>query len=624
MRHLFDLFERFRADERGAFAVIFGLMAIVLFAMAGAVVDFVSLQQARNRAQVALDAATLALQREVFEDDTSAADIATKAQALILERIGDPRISATVDPAKVVINEESGSLYIEAGLVVPTIFVQLVGVDELAATVLSEATRGSLNIEVAVALDITGSMNQTIETSDEDSGEITKIEALQTALQELITLVVQEQQTPTYSKMALVPYSMGVNVGSDADTIRGPVVAPTAITNVAWASGSSIPVSNAERTNPLRITASNHGFQNGDRIYVDENVGGMWQIRNRIFTVSNRAANSFTLQGVNGSNYSSFQSSNPLARVTKCLTTNCELVVTSSAHGLTTNNYAYITGTSGTSQVNNYAWEIGSTTTNTFVLTGSSRTNRNYGSSTSSGSAYCTLPGCEYYIFRNPYNQLRLHRISTCVTERNPDADTDAPPSTTLLGRNYPGSGNPCVANTITPLTSDRAALATIAQNLTASGSTAGHIGVAWAWYLVSPNFNGPWPAASQPAPDNEPNVLKAVVLMTDGEFNSVYCNGVISQSSTSGSGSTSDHINCNAPNGSSYAQAEDLCDAMKDDGILVFTVGFDIVDSQSAQDLMANCASDASRAYEANTGQALVGVFADIGRQLSLLRVTR
>ena len=62
------LLGRFAKDESGVFAVLFGLMAIVLIALGGATVDYVSLEQTRQRAQVALDAAALALQPEMFCD----------------------------------------------------------------------------------------------------------------------------------------------------------------------------------------------------------------------------------------------------------------------------------------------------------------------------------------------------------------------------------------------------------------------------------------------------------------------------------------------------------------------------------------------------------------------------
>ena len=63
-------------------------MAIVLVALSGAVVDYVALEQARNRSQVALDAAALALQPLIFEDPIDIADITAKAEALLHDRLG--------------------------------------------------------------------------------------------------------------------------------------------------------------------------------------------------------------------------------------------------------------------------------------------------------------------------------------------------------------------------------------------------------------------------------------------------------------------------------------------------------------------------------------------------------
>ena len=55
------LLERFARDERGVFAVIFGLLAIVLVAMGGAAADYIQVDHVRARSQIALDAAALAL-----------------------------------------------------------------------------------------------------------------------------------------------------------------------------------------------------------------------------------------------------------------------------------------------------------------------------------------------------------------------------------------------------------------------------------------------------------------------------------------------------------------------------------------------------------------------------------
>src|SRR5262249_49808535 len=149
----------------------------------------------------------------------------------------------------------------------------------------------------------------------------------------------------------------------------------------------------------------------------------------------------------------------------------------------------------------------------------------------------------------------------TCVSERTgPQAFTDAAPSAiALVGANYPAPSNPCPPNTILPLTNNKTLLKGQIDLLQAAGSTAGHLGVAWGWYLLSPNWGYLWPAESQPAPYSGladldarglPLLRKIVILMTDGEFNTAYCNGVISQNSGSGSGSASDHIKCDATDG--------------------------------------------------------------------------
>ncbi|UXN70538.1 pilus assembly protein TadG-related protein [Devosia neptuniae] len=629
MRPFLRLVARFGRDESGVFAIMFGLMAVVLIAMGGAVVDYVRLEQTRNRAQIALDAAALALEKDAFRTGVTNSWLIEKAQALLVDRISDPDVTAEVTLART--DAALGSLYFEATMSMPTLFVGLVGVHDLGAGIVSEVTRGSMDIEVAVAVDLTGSMNDPIATSDEGTAQQSKVAALKTALGQLINIVVQDEQTPTYSKMALVPYSMAVNVGSTyAASIRGASKAPTAITAIGWASGAGKVVTGATKKNPVVITSVNHGFVTGDTVYIN-NVSGMTQLNNKIFTVTKVDADSYELKGINGGNYGSYVKSTGTA--TKCLVATCELVVTSSAHGLASNSQAYIYGINGMPSLNNnsatsgnnLAWTIGAATTNTFVLPNTAKTNGiNYGTYSSGGSVACVLSGCDYYLFSNPYGKQRRFPISTCITERTTNAYTDASPSTALLGRNYPGSGNPCISNTVLPLTSNKTILHDVAQKLTAGGSTAGHTGAAWAWYMVSPNFNGPWPQDSQPAGPGKVNIIKAVVLMTDGEFNSSYCNGVISQSSTSGSGDTNDQINCDAPNGSSYSQTQSQCNAMKRAGIIVYTVGFAIVNSQSAINLMANCATDASHAYQANSGQELSDVFSEIGRKLAALRVTR
>ncbi|MET0639340.1 MAG: TadE/TadG family type IV pilus assembly protein, partial [Hyphomicrobium sp.] len=78
------------------------------------------------------------------------------------------------------------------------------------------------------------------------------------------------------------------------------------------------------------------------------------------------------------------------------------------------------------------------------------------------------------------------------------------------------------------PLTNDKSTLLSKISGLQTEGSTAGHIGTAWAWYMLSPNFASLWSSSSQPAPYGADKLKKIAVLMTDGEYNTQYdANGV-------------------------------------------------------------------------------------------------
>jgi len=298
------------------------------------------------------------------------------------------------------------------------------------------------------------------------------------------------------------------------------------------------------------------------------------------------------------------------------------VVVTANGHALSNGDTVFITGVSGMTQLNNKEFTVASKTTNTFALLGVN--GETYSAYSSGGSAYCTKLGCQYFKFKNPYDQNKLYQISNCVSERTgADAYTDIAPSIAPLGYNYPASGNPCLSNSIVPLSKDTTLLKGQIDALKASGSTGGHIGVAWGWYVLSPNFSYLWPTESQPATYGTPKVQKIAVLMTDGEYNSSYCNGVISQDSTLGSGSISDHINCNAPNGHAFNQALGVCANTKSAGITVYTVGFNVVDDQRAKDLMTQCATSASHVYLVSGGDGLKAAFRDIALKISRLRLT-
>jgi hypothetical protein len=230
---------------------------------------------------------------------------------------------------------------------------------------------------------------------------------------------------------------------------------------------------------------------------------------------------------------------------------------------------------------------------------------------------------------------------SKCVTERiGAEAYTDAPPSTAFVGKGYFGTNTDtscgvanhtdAEVNAIFPLSSDKTELKQRIDKLETAGSTAGHLGTAWAWYLLSPNWNYLFPSASAAGSYSDlstlnsqglPKLRKIAVLMTDGDYNINYCKGVEAKNSDQ-----SPDINCNSENAKSQSQATSLCTALKaaqagGGKIEVYTVGFQV--SSAAKTFLTNCATDSSHYYDATTEDALKAAFRDIALKISTLRLT-
>jgi Flp pilus assembly protein TadG len=220
-------------------------------------------------------------------------------------------------------------------------------------------------------------------------------------------------------------------------------------------------------------------------------------------------------------------------------------------------------------------------------------------------------------------------KIRTCVTERTgAQAATDEVPGSNAWlnaydgtrdqnNTNYTNSGS-CSdpGEQILPLTSNKDTLKDRINSFTASGTTAGQLGTAWAWYLISPNWNGIWPVDSQAAPYSDittlnakgaPKLQKIAVLMTDGIYNTLL-------------GTQYGDNSNQATQAANKAKA--LCTGMKDKGIIVYTVGFD-VDANSVKNMLKNCATDNDHYYDASTGDALKAAFRDIALKISSLRLT-
>ena len=539
------LCKRFVRERDGNIAIMFAFSFVLLMLFAGGAVDFARYNSVRADLVESLDASGLAIAQLDALNGPEIRNLGDAARKEYLKNYGQDFFHENFGHENV-IDGLSIDFEITNTTITPmaqgTLRTLLLGVAadllnqptnmlaSLAMTTDTEITRAATgDTEVALVLDTTNSMNS--------EG---RIDDLKAAANEFVDVLVRNDQSQFYSKVAIVPYGMAVNLGANAASARGSIAPPVSITAISKARRAV-------------VTAPNHGFAANDYIYI-EGVNGMTQISDGVYRVKSPSTDAFELQDAFGSYVDS----------------------------------------------------------------------RFYGTYSNGGDAFCTDTGCQYKYFVNQRNSMRLLEASTCVSERTgSSAYTDASLVSAKVGYVYAGSGNPCTEPEVTPLTSDKYDVKAAIDALTAGGSTGGHIGIAWGWYAVSPNFTSIFGGDSAPAA-YDADVAKSVVIMTDGEYNSSYCDGVISQSSTSGSGSSNDKINCNAPNGHSFDQSEELCAKMKVAGVTVYTVGFKIVDNQQARDLMTNCATGPNFAYLAEDGAALKRVFADIAQNIAQLHVSR
>ena len=214
-------------------------------------------------------------------------------------------------------------------------------------------------------------------------------------------------------------------------------------------------------------------------------------------------------------------------------------------------------------------------------------------------------------------NQYRSYTItSTCVWEREgSERYTDKSPghnrwlrpitatfnSSTDSWSIDNGTNPYCNTDVPVPLTYNRTKLLDFIDDMTPRANTAGHIGQAWGWYLVSPEWNTVWPSGSKALPYDEPDATKVVIMMSDGEYNQV----------RPGSG-----------NPNSATQARAVCDEMKKKGIVLYTVAFSA--PKAGQDVLAYCATNPAFAFKPSNGQELTEAYKSIARSISDLRISR
>jgi Flp pilus assembly protein TadG len=159
----------------------------------------------------------------------------------------------------------------------------------------------------------------------------------------------------------------------------------------------------------------------------------------------------------------------------------------------------------------------------------------------------------------------------------------------------------PCPASRVTPLTDQKSVAGSAIDALATGGTTRIDMGAEWGRNVLSERWRGLWGHAGWPRSIVTDKITKAVVLMTDGENNT---------------DSTYDETD----DAGADQNVRDLCQSMKNDGWIIYTVGFE--SPTSARSMLQACASGPSNFFESPTEDDLRAVFRQIAGRLSALRL--
>jgi Flp pilus assembly protein TadG len=197
------LLRRLLRDRRGGIAMMAGLAILPLLTMAGAAIDLTRLYILHSRLITSVDAAALAGARVINELDRDAQIQRWFWANFTRDRPGltSGFLGAEVTSFAIIVDETSRAVRVQVRASLPTTVLRLFGRDALHASVDQTARRQDRGMELALVLDVTGSM----------AGA--QMTALRNAAADLVNIIYGPNETVPNLWVSVVPYTATVNIG---------------------------------------------------------------------------------------------------------------------------------------------------------------------------------------------------------------------------------------------------------------------------------------------------------------------------------------------------------------------------------------------------------------------------
>ncbi len=197
----FELWMKYIRCNMGVAAIWFGMTVPMVVSAVGVSLDLGQTYLVRERLSHALDAAALAAAALASED----ADVVEQKVNDFIEANYPPdKVGFTIDTH---VENHADTLYVNATARLDTAFLKVVGKDYIDVFAEAEVTKEVKAIEVALVMDITGSMSTMV-------GSKTRIQLLIEAAKLFVNTMFERVGDINDLKIGLVPFSTSVNVGT--------------------------------------------------------------------------------------------------------------------------------------------------------------------------------------------------------------------------------------------------------------------------------------------------------------------------------------------------------------------------------------------------------------------------
>ncbi len=575
-------------DKSGQVAILFALSIIPIVAVAGFAIDFQQTVKRKAKVQLVMDSAVLAAAR-VKQTGASNDEIKLTVQQFMDAQIGGLG-GLACDPTSVLVTENSEEIDASILCEQTTALIKVVGRKEMPFRVSSASEYGIDKVDVAFMFDVSGSMNSS-----------NRLINLKAAAKEAIDVLLPAGAPPELiedTRLAMVSYNSMVNAGDFFPEVAGvpatrtyehtiqPIFTEDDLTEGSLFDEMHIGLYDTDTGNLISELGD------GAKIKIED-----WQDDD--LTIAVTVDPWHTL-------YGEVESMRLQLRGTEYKNKN-------------DNGGPYsLYGGSGIGY--GEAWDMGDFT---IRLRAYSENNRQGTKLFDETIAFSLALEDDLVPQEKSYTL-----TSTCVWERDgADKFSDANPVSggylahrqawfveddDYSGGGYWEVGHPNRPNNSTydgdecrdhdpvELTNDRTTLNNYVDSLTAGGWTAGHLGVAWTWYLVAEDWKTVFDGDAEPLSYSEPDSAKAVILMTDGEFNAEIFPG----------------------QGDSDDQARDLCDSMKAKDVKIYAVALNAPTAGKA--VLSYCATGTDYYFEPETAAELTEAYQKIATSISDLRISR